>query len=181
MKGTLFLIVTLLMLIIFPAALNAQDERDVRDMRTYERIYVGGTLGLQLGTTTTINISPMVGYRITNRLSAGVGGTYQYYADRTFGSFSQNVYGGSTFARFLVIPQVFLHAEYERVSLETLRFGTTGETERVWEDNYFLGAGYRLRIGEKSFFNIILLYNFNQESEVYYQNPQFRFGVDFGL
>ncbi len=172
-----------MMFILQPSLLKGQDDgQGVGDMTTRERIFVGGSLGLQFGTITAISISPIVGYWITNRLSAGIGGTYQYYNDRSFGqSFTTSVYGGGVFARFLVIPDAFIHAEYERASLESFRFDPGSDQTRIWEDNYFVGAGYRLRIGEKAFFNIMLLFNLNDDSQVYYQNPHFRFGVDIGL
>jgi hypothetical protein len=183
MKRSVFLIITLLVMVAMPQNVFADDEEpDVRDMKTRERIFVGGSMGLQFGTITVVNISPIVGYRITNRLSAGLGGTYQYYNDRSFGqSFSTNMYGGNVFARFLVIPQAFLHAEAERLSLESFRFDPGSDRTRVWEENYFLGAGYRARLGAKTYFNIMMLYNFNPDSQVYYQNPIFRFGIDIGL
>jgi hypothetical protein len=182
MKKFLFYLFCIL-IFLNPLHLSAQEEEpDVRDMSTRERIFVGGFIGMQFGTITSVNVSPIVGYRITNRLSAGIGGTYQYHNDRSFGqSFTTSIYGGGLFARFRVVDQVFLHAEYERLSLESFRFGGEVERARFWEDNYFLGVGYRLRLGERVFFNIIVLYNFNQDSQAYFQNPILRFGVDVGL
>lgn len=166
-----------------PFMLKGQDDGEgVGSMSTRERIFVGGSLGLQFGTITAISVSPIAGYWITNRLAAGIGGTYQYYNDRSFGqSFTTSVYGGGVFTRFLLIPEAFLHAEYEKTSLESYRFAPGSDQDRIWEDNYFLGAGYRLRMGEKAFFNIMLLFNLNDDSRVYYQNPLLRFGVDIGL
>lgn len=162
---------------------RAEEEPDVREMKVRERIFVGGFIGLQLGTQTAVNISPLVGYRISNRLSAGVGGTYQYYNDRFFGqSRSTHLYGYSAFARFRVIPRAFLHAEYERISLQS-RVDQLGPEfgARVWEENFLLGAGYRQPLSDRVNFNLMLLYNFNTKSSVYYQNPIFRFGIDVSL
>lgn len=173
----------LMLLIACPDLMAQRDEEepDVRDMTTRERIFVGGSLGLQFGTVTSIIIAPQVGYRFTNRISAGVGGTYQYLNDRQFGrNFSTSIYGGSVFARYLVIPQAFVHGEYERLSLSSVRFEPGSERQRIWEDNYFLGPGYRRRLGANSYFNLMLLYNFTQ-SQVYYERYIFRFSIDVGL
>src|SRR6056297_1077148 len=41
----------------------SDDERDVKDMSTKERIIFGGYLGLQIGNlVTSVNVSPTVGY-----------------------------------------------------------------------------------------------------------------------
>ena len=79
-------------------------EPDFQELSIRERIFVGGFIGLQFGTQTAINISPLAGFRITERLSAGMGGTYQYFNDRWLGeSYVTHVYGGSLFARFRVV------------------------------------------------------------------------------
>lgn len=158
---------------------NNDDDYDVRDLDFKERIFFGGYIGLQFGDFTFVDISPIAGYRITNKLSAGIGLTYQYFHDRFFG-YGTHTFGGSTFARFLIIPQAFVYAEYEMLNLESTYF-FEDNGNRFWEYNYFLGAGYRQRIGSRAFFNIMLLYNFNDDSFVYFQNPIFRFSIEVGL
>ncbi|HSV76755.1 MAG TPA: hypothetical protein VLH37_06960 [Bacteroidales bacterium] len=165
--------------------LKAQEieEPDVRDLTIRERFFVGGFIGLQFGTQTAINISPIAGFRFTNRLSAGVGGTYQYYNDRFFGrSFTTHVYGYSLFTRFNVIPRAFLQAEFEQLSLQSREERILDQPgERIWETNWFLGAGYRQPLSENVWFNVMVLYNFNENSQAYFQNPIFRFGINVGL
>jgi hypothetical protein len=181
-KG-LFIILSIILLAIPQLKAQAEEEPNVREMKVRERIFVGGFIGLQLGTQTAVNISPLVGYLITNRFSAGLGGTYQYYNDRFFGqSRTTHLYGYSAFARFRVIPRAFIHAEYERISLQS-RVDQIGSEfgARVWEENIFLGGGYRQPLSDRVTFNLMLLYNFNTKSSVYYQNPIFRFGIDVSL
>jgi hypothetical protein len=160
------------------------DEKDVKDMSTRERIFVGGYIGLQFGTITSVNISPTIGYRLSNKLSAGVGGTYQYYRNRGWllvsdVSYSTHIYGGSVFARYLITRQFFAHGELEALNLDSrIGFSANPSENRFWERNYFLGGGYRQALGPRTFLNIMLLYNFNNNSVIYYQNPIFRFGLD---
>lgn len=172
------------------SALQARpsDDDDVKNKRVRERIFVGGYVGLQFGDITVINISPTAGYRISNKFSAGLNGTYQYYRERspffnTSQYFITHIYGGSTFVRYHFIKQAFAHAEYEALNLETRRIGTEAieRTGRFWEYNPLLGGGYRQALGARTHLNIMLLYNFNQDSKVYYQNPIFRIGVDVAL
>ena len=184
MNKSFYILFPVILLIASPLFGQAAQERDVKEMKVRERIFVGGFIGLQFGTQTAINISPLAGYRITNRLSAGIGGTYQYYNDRLIpGQFNiTHVYGYSFFTRFRIIPRAFLHAEYEKLNLSSTRVGPEfSPGTRIWEENYFLGGGYRQPLSDRVSLNIMLLYNFNKETNAYYQNPIFRFGIDVAL
>ncbi len=175
----------IILLIIFSLSFNGlfagnNDEPDVRDMSFRERLFAGGSLGFSISDYATfVDVSPIMGFRITNRISAGVGLNYHYYHERVMGR-GTHIYGGKTFARVLIIPQVFVYGEYEMLNLESLYFGVNNNN-RFWEKNYFLGAGYRQQIGPKAFFNIMALYNFNDNSSVYFQNPLLRFSIEVGL
>ncbi len=157
--------------------------RSVRDMSPSERIFVGGFFGLQIGTFTAISLHLHGGYLITDRLSAGLGGNYQYTRDAFFGeSLSSHVYGSNVFARFDVVSNFFLHGEYERIQVRTYRsVQNPGERTTITEDNYFLGVGYGLQASDRVRLNLLLLYNFNDNSRVYFDNPFFRVGVDVFL
>lgn len=181
------IIATTLLFFALSVSLSASysdDEKDVKDMKTRERIFIGGNLGIQFGTITAINISPTIGYRLTNKLSTGVGGTYQFYRDRGWlqtsdFSYSTHIYGGSVFARYLIIPQLFAHAEFESLNLDSrIGINRNHDGNRFWEQNYFVGGGYRQRLGPRTYLNLMLLYNLNSNSVIYYQNPIFRFGID---
>lgn len=163
------------------------EERPVSELSPRERTFVGGFLGLQLGSFTSISVNLHAGYRITNRLSAGLAGSYHYANDSWFGqSFSSHMYGGSVFTRFRVHSTFFIHGEYERMRLESRLppydpHFDPDDRPTVTEDNYFLGAGYGVPLSERLRLNILALYNFNSDSQAYLDNPLFRVGVDIFL
>lgn len=161
----------------------SEDEHSVKDKSVRERIFVGGFVGLQFGTFTAVNISAQAGYRITSRLSAGVGSSYQYENSNWMGtSFSSHVYGGSVFARYRVFREAFIHAENEWLSFQSRLPGMEpGERPRITETNTLLGLGYGFPLSERVRLNVLLLYNLNENSQVYYDNPFFRVGVNVGL
>lgn len=178
-------------LIALPIVLLADDEKDVRDLPLRERISVGGNIGLQISNINTmIVISPLISYRLTNRITPGVSLTYQYYRDSSWGleqDFTSytHIYGGAFFTRYTITRQFFAHAEAEALNLDS-QMGWRPNQEhdndtRFWEYNYFLGGGYRAPLGPRTSLNLMVLYNFNPNSVVYYQNPIFRFGVDVRL
>lgn len=170
------------LLLMWTENISAQN-RSVRDMSPSERIFVGGFLGLQLGTFTAISVHLHGGYLITDRLSAGLGGNYQYTRDAFFGeALTSHVYGSNFFARFDVVSNFFIHGEYERIQVRTYRSLTNpGERTTLSEDNIFMGVGYGLRASDRVRLNLLLLYNFNDDSRVYLDNPVFRVGVDLFL
>lgn len=125
-----------------------------------DRLYFGGNFGLQFGSITYVDVSPLVGVMITERYSAGVGITYQYLKYRDF-SESSNVYGGRIFNRYNVLPNVFAQAEFESLNVEAYRETATGDivSRREWEPGLFLGGGYFIPFGRRGGMNFTLLYN----------------------
>lgn len=183
MKQKIPVVLILFALFLIWTENSSAQNRSVRDMSPSERIFVGGFFGLQIGTFTAISLHLHGGYMITDRLSAGLGGNYQYTRDAFFGeSLSSHIYGSNVFARFDVVSNFFVHAEYERIQVRTYRsLENPGERTNLTEDNYFLGAGYGLRASDRVRLNLLLLYNFNDDSRVYFDNPFFRVGVDVFL
>jgi hypothetical protein len=173
-----------LCILLYPHNVKAsrlEEEKPVKERKFKERIFFGGGLGLQFGTITAINVSPLVGYRITEKLSTGISGTYQYYHNRQF-NMSTDIYGGGLFTRYLITRMLFVHAEYEVLSLRSANFLMANESgKRFVEQNYFAGGGVRLHLGGRTYLNLMLLYNFNENSYVHFQNPMFRFGIDVGF
>ncbi len=178
-----FSVLILIVLLLMWTDNSFAQNRSVRNMSPSERIFVGGFFGLQIGTFTAISLHLHGGYRITDRLSAGLGGNYQYTRDAFLGeSLSSHVYGGGVFARFDVVSNFFVHGEYERIQVRSYRSLTNpGERTTVTEDNFFLGLGYGLQASDRVRLNLLMLYNFNDNSRVYFDNPFFRVGVDVFL
>ena len=48
----------------------------------FDRLYFGGNFGLQFGSFTHIEASPVVGYMVNQDLSFGTGAIYQYFRIR---------------------------------------------------------------------------------------------------
>ncbi len=131
-----------------------------------DRLYFGGNFAMQFGTITFIDVSPLAGAMITDRLSAGVGVTYQYFDDRRFvnvGTGNRSLYGGRTFVRYNVFPNIFAHTEYEMLNFDLFN-RNDNQYNREWVPSFFVGAGYFTPFGNRGGANFTFLYNLLYDS-----------------
>lgn len=150
------------------------------------RFFTGGGLGLQIGTVTLIDVSPHIGYYLTERIALGVGGTYQYYRIKTTQfEYSTDIWGARAFGRYYFLENIFGHFEYEYLNYEAALIDPygfyTGNLKRVGVNNVLVGAGYRENIFGNSYINALLLWNLNETVYTLYSNPILRVGIDVGL
>jgi len=128
-----------------------------------DRLYFGGNFGLQFGTFTHIEASPIVGYMINDKLSAGVGVVYQYFRVRggnRVADYETNIYGGKLFGRYNFSQQLFGYSEYENINLDVIYNTSNGyELGRAWVPAFFIGGGYFQPIGNRAGFTVMALYN----------------------
>ena len=150
----------------------------------WEKVFVGGNVGAQFGNVTMVNVSPIVGYRITRKISAGVGVTYQYYSIKTY-NYETHIYGGRIFGRYQPLSFLFLHAEAEALNWNCPRLDTKNDliTDRLWSPGLLAGGGFTQPIGGGgSSIYIMGLYNFLYNSCSPYGSPfVLRIGANFGL
>jgi hypothetical protein len=175
----------LCLLIVCLAGMNsafAQDSSMVRrhpkKESFWDRTFTGGNVGFQFGTVTFAEISPLLGYRFTDRIHGGVGATYQYYHYKDqYYDFKTDVYGGRVFGRYYFTDFLFGHGEYEYLNLEAFDF----QRRRVDVGSLLGGVGYFQRFAEFSGLSAMLLYNFTESAYTPYTNPIFRIGIVIGL
>ena len=148
--------------------------------RFWDKVFVGGNVGLQFGTVTFLEVSPLIGYHITDKISAGFGVTYQYYQYQDkITNFQTNVYGARVFGRYMITDNFFAYGEYEYLNLEAFDFYPI--RMRVDVESLLGGGGYMQRIGSNSAMVVMLLYNFTETIYTPYQNPIIRIGFNIGL
>lgn len=147
----------------------------------WDKVYVGGNVGFQFGTVTFAEVSPLIGYQFTEKITAGVGVTYQYYRykDRNY-ELKTNVYGGRIFGRYFFTSFLFGHVEYEYLNLEAFDFYP--QRRRVDVESILVGGGYfqRFGMGNSGIF-VMLLYNLTESAYTPYTNPILRIGVNLGF
>jgi hypothetical protein len=150
-----------------------------------EHLFYGGSLGLQFGSMTLVDISPLIGYKITSRIGVGISPTYKYYAYRNyFGQSSDlktNVFGGSIFGRALILPSIFAHVEYEYLTYKIKNPTSQATPSALDFQSYLIGAGYREPIADNAFLYLLVLWNLNETLDSPYNNPVIRAGFSVGF
>jgi hypothetical protein len=150
-----------------------------------DRGYVGlGLSGLNfgrdfyLGRFFSIGGSGQLGYMLTKNFSTGVGLEYTYttYSDQ---GIKHHVYGGYPFLRYNVFNNFFVQTDYNLVTIKVT--GPGGEASQNFE-RFFVGAGYSSPSGNRSYFNMLVSYDFLFTNTSPFASPlSFRFFFTIGF
>jgi len=152
-----------------------------------KKIKVGGTLGFSFGTYTYIDISPIVGYALTERWRAGIGFTYRYvkgvFPDPYSGinyNIEISVYGGRLFTTYQLFETILLHVEFEDLNYKVpVNYNVY---ERRFIPAFFVGGGAIQKLGGNVAIHFILLYDIIQHPySPYLGNIVFRSGIVVGI
>jgi hypothetical protein len=153
-----------------------------------DRLFYGGSFGLQFGTYTDIQVSPVIGLWLLPRVAAAVGPEYRFYKDPNGRT---NIYGGRGYLQLVVFQNInkfipvgvntgiFLHAEDEMMSLESSVWRDPNSTGRFYVNTILAGGGLSQQIGRRSSLNIIFLWALNDSGYAIYNNPEIRVSFIF--
>ncbi|WP_306640514.1 hypothetical protein [Sanyastnella coralliicola] len=180
---------------IFFSSITAFGQRsDNNNMAGQQRWVFGGDIALSFGTNiTVIGAAPSVGYRFTERLTAGGGFLYYYYRFRdNLGEFSTSIYGPQLFGRFTAFQdlisdgdRLFLQTDFYNINTEFLQVVETDpltvEQRRDWVPQWFVGGGYYTSIGGNVFAGLTVMWDVIGDSRAPFQSPLIRGGISFGL
>lgn len=154
-----------------------------------QRFYFGGSFGLQFGTVTNIELSPVVGFWLLPRIAVAAGPSFQYLKAPGIGT---TIFGGRTYLQFTLVQDlgkiipvgsgtgIFIQGEYELLSVEKRYVTLVYEDEgRVTGGNFLAGAGISQRTGRRSSLNITFLWCVSSDKYELYSNPVIRFEMYF--
>jgi hypothetical protein len=184
-KPSLILVVfIILMLWINRSFAQEQEGQCLKGAPLSERLFFGGGLGLQFGTLTLIDVSPMVGCKLTNRIGIGISPTYKYYRYKNYYGndldLRTNILGGSIFARGYIYQGLFAQTEYEYLEYKYNDPYTSGKLIKdIW--SLFVGGGYSQPIGGKASLYLMVLWNLHDTADSPYTNPVVRTGLSLGF
>ncbi len=174
--------------LLFSESSYAQrEDSDTPSIR--ERMFYGGGLGLQFGTVTDIEVSPLVGIWLRPRWAVAAGPEYTYYKDPAN---STSIYGVTTYIQFVFIKDFnsvipiglhygfYLHAENDLLNLESAYWKDTPYTsQRFFTDIPLAGIGISQPVGRKSSINLTVLWPLSESEYVVYSNPELKLSFIF--
>ena len=180
----------ILILLISASLLSAQGEWPDRK----GKLFLVPEFGLSFGSSTYIEISPMIGYHVMDRLTVGVGPHYIYQKQKVAPSypvdFESHVFGMRAFGRFALITHaeefiplnlfsdLFVHVEYEGMSLEKDIYHYQGGEGRFLYHSILVGGGINQRLGPYNSVSLMMLWDINESTTSPYANPIFRIGFN---
>ena len=104
-------------------------------------------------------LSPSVGYRVTPKLSVGIGPSVLYVRALQSGA-DLYEWGGNVFARRRIGRMFFAQAEYEMINREVFIPLPNGVfRERQWVPGFLVGGGLFQQFGARSGFIAAVFYN----------------------
>jgi hypothetical protein len=186
----------LLVIFMFFGALgNLNAQWDIEEESRKGRFFIAPDIGILLGTVTRLEISPVLGYHLADRISFGIGGRYEYYNSKSpYIVYQTNIWGIRSLARYEfirdfhnIIPLnihlgIFGHFEFEALNLDSEVFHTPTLYEgRYWYNTVLMGVGFIQRTGLNSAVTVVALWDSNTSTSSPYSSPIMRFGFQFYL
>lgn len=160
------------------------------------KLILGGSLGAVFGDYTNVDISPLVGYRFTQYIAAGVNLNAQYgqfrsrdyYTGETIQRDKYTIFGAGVWGRVYPLPMLFVHIqpEYNFVSQSSTYYAGNAPKQTI-KTNYavpslLLGAGYTQSVGGRVGIGISILYDVLQDNRSPYNNSLiYRVGAGIGF
>lgn len=180
----------LLVLCVTGRSYAQESPRPGRPTLDPSRLFFGGNFGMRFGDFTFVNVSPQVGYRFTDRFSAGGGVNFiaSSTMTRTSGGdrFMKQGYGYAglnLFARIFPVANLFVNVQPEmNYSWGTVRY-YNGQADvkspGAFVPVLLVGAGASIPTGRG---NIIAMYQYDlvgNERSPYGRRPFLTFGFNF--
>lgn len=142
-----------------------------------EKLTWGGNFQAWIGNPTFILLSPTIGYLPHKTVNVGLGMIYNYTKLTSYyGTFSQSIFGGHSYARYIILDSYFLQAQFDKLKQPDLI--SVDPDDKRWVDYILAGGGFRQNIGEKAALTTSIMYNLRPDPLSIYPS---RIIVQFGV
>ncbi|GIV27488.1 MAG: hypothetical protein KatS3mg027_1302 [Bacteroidia bacterium] len=167
-----------------PNAQKKEKQNRLENKEWLNKISIGGNFAFFASTNASfVDISPLIGYRLTDMILVGAGPVYTYYSSNQYGTrFSFNMYGFRTMGRVYFLQSLFFQTGWDILnrSIYVVRFNTL-QRDRVWVQNIWLGGGVRYSVGGNTYMFTSVLFNLNENEYSPYPNPYVQIGIITGF
>ena len=153
-----------------------------------ERLFFGGSFGLQFGTITYIDVSPIVGLWVLPKMAIAGGPSVTYYKNKYYDE-EIIIYGGRFYTQYLLLENInnvlpiglntgiFLHLEDELSQYKII--SPASAAGNLFANSILLGGGIRQPIGTRSFLNLTVLWTIHDSGYSIRSNPEIRVSFSF--
>jgi hypothetical protein len=180
-KNTVSIIFIFLLAFSLAAQENQTAPKPVK-VNEPSKVYWGGELGLTFGSYFRISLVPLIGYKVAPQFHVGGKLGFSYIEDKRYETkITSFNYGGSVFARYLLIRGLYAHAEYVYWSY---KFQTENlEGDRTWVPFLLVGGGYIQPISPSASLFVEILWDVLKDENSPYNSsdPWIKVGIGVGL
>ena len=152
------------------------------EKKFWDKCYTGGNVSLNIGSYGSyIEITPLLGYNLTDYWSIGVSASYKYFSGNNSAwgiSYRTHVYGGSVFTRLLLGERFLVQAEMEMLNTEAYDV-VQNKLVRKFIPIGLAGAGLRNGWGYNSYSYFLLMYDFIRDPASPYPFSPFVIKIGF--
>lgn len=164
-------------------ALFSKQSTELEGKKFYQRLVPGVTWQVYKQDYVSVDLALQTGYRVSPRLTAGVGFLYRFGFDKDFDSFVRGLktYGGRGYLDFAVKKGIFAHGEFEALKVDPA-LAAPGAAEPIGDRAYasYFGLGKRFNVTRNLRGSILGLYRLEYEGELPGVNKiSARFGVEY--
>lgn len=171
----------------FPAPGLSSNENQTKPKTSFKRTFVGCDLGVTFGDYTEVRISPLIGYRFSRNVAAGLKFVYRHSwqkvnVNQTNQTTDQsNGLGGNVYVQYNPVKDFYLKTEFSYV--EYPQQTTQNLNPDVWVPFVFLGLGYSQELSRNVFMNLGIKVDIlnNQNSPFDDFTPFFDVGIGVGI
>lgn len=142
-----------------------------------EKIIWGGNVQAWIGNPTFLLLSPTIGYTPVKNLYAGLGFVYNYISYNSYyGSYSQSIWGGHSFARYVIGDSYFVQVQYDKLLQPNLL--SAEPNAKTWVDYVLVGGGFQQPVGDRVALSTSVMYNLSQSPlSIYPSRVIIQFGI----
>lgn len=145
-----------------------------------ERLVLGGTLQVDKEPT-SLDVSPLLGYKLNRKYTVGLGATYRAVLNFNEFNAEEQVYGFRAFFQREAVKGFFVHGEFERMNVAPDSAATNAETTRRWKSGVLAGIGKEYNFIKNVNGQVMVLYNFMHQEGITPYNKRWVFRFGFSL
>jgi hypothetical protein len=164
-------------------AFFAKQSTELEGKKFYQRLLPGVTWQVYKRDYVSVDLALQTGYRVSPRLTAGVGFLYRFGIDKDFDAFVRGLktYGGRGYMDFAVKNGIFAHGEFEGLRVDPA-LAAPGAAEPIKDRAFasYFGLGKRFNVTRNLRGSVLGLYRLEYEGELPGVNKiSARFGLEY--